>query len=108
MNRRSRVTRAGSLVAAAAVLALVLGACSSGQPTASGEDAAQGETAAITVGAVFTTAAVPLWIAEQEGIFEKHGLEVTITQSPNFAAYSPRRALGCTTPWCPSPTGGRS
>jgi NitT/TauT family transport system substrate-binding protein len=88
MNNQSLTIRAGSLVAASAALVLALSACSSGQPTPASADSAE-ETTAITVGAVFTTAAVPLWIAEQQGIFEEHGLDVTITQSPNFAASAP-------------------
>jgi len=86
----STLARRGALVAAIATSALLLGACSSGSTTpGTGGDTDEMEIVPVTVGAVFTTAAVPLWIAEEEGIFEEYGLDVTITQAPNFAASAP-------------------
>jgi NitT/TauT family transport system substrate-binding protein len=87
MNR-GKSARRGSLAAGAAVIALMLGACSSGGAD-SGKDGGESGPIPVTVGAVFTTATVPLWVGVEEGIFEKHGLEVTLTQSPNFAASVP-------------------
>ncbi|MFC6355986.1 ABC transporter substrate-binding protein [Luethyella okanaganae] len=92
MNR-SMLSRRGGVVATIASIALVVSACSPGgaEPTPSGGASSDKpmEAVALTVGAVFTTAAVPLWIADEQGIFEKYALDVTITQSPNFAASAP-------------------
>ena len=84
-------TRRTTVVAGLATAALVVTACGSGGGSTSATDEGGESTGpvAVTIGAVFTTAAVPLWIAEDEGIFEEHGLDVTITQSPNFAASVP-------------------
>jgi NitT/TauT family transport system substrate-binding protein len=85
----SSYTRRGAFVATLAAGALLLGACSGESAPAAGSDTEPAEMVPVTIGAVFTTAAVPLWIAEDEGIFEEYGLDVTITQSPNFAASAP-------------------
>lgn len=91
MNTAAGIRRV-ALIIGAASLALSLAACTSDDPAdgagAAGAAAAEGLTP-VTVGAVYTTAAVPLWIADEQGIFEEHGLDVTITQSPNFAASAP-------------------
>ncbi|MBB6389839.1 ABC transporter substrate-binding protein [Microbacterium thalassium] len=78
-----------ALTLGAATLALSLAACTSDDPAGDAASASTDGLTPITVGAVFTTAAVPLWIAEDQGIFEEYGLDVTITQSPNFAASAP-------------------
>lgn len=91
--KHGSLIRRGSLIAGLAAAALVLGACSpGGAPTeqgGGGGDAGSKDPIKVTIGAVFTTATVPIWIAESEGFFEDNGLEVTITQSPNFAASAP-------------------
>lgn len=90
MNAATRIRRAALMVGAAA-LAVSLTACTSDDAGTDGatDPAPAGDLTPITIGAVFTTAAVPLWIAEEQGIFEEYGLDVTITQSPNFAASAP-------------------
>lgn len=47
------------------------------------------ELTEITVGGVVTTSTVPIYIAQSEGIFEKHGLEVTMVPTQNFSAAAP-------------------
>lgn len=89
MKHSTRIRRS-AVISGAAAVALLLGACSSGGTSDGGGEASQpGEMTPITVGAVFTTATVPLWVGVEQGIFEEHGLDVTITQSPNFAASAP-------------------
>ncbi|GAA1469183.1 hypothetical protein GCM10017607_18450 [Microbacterium thalassium] len=88
MNAAARI-RSMALTLGAATLALSLAACTSDDPAGDAASASTDGLTPITVGAVFTTAAVPLWIAEDQGIFEEYGLDVTITQSPNFAASAP-------------------
>ncbi|MFV0373336.1 ABC transporter substrate-binding protein [Microbacterium sp.] len=80
--------RAAGVVAGVAALAVTLGACTS-DGGGTGGGAATGGSTPVTIGAVFTTATVPIWLAEEEGIFDKYGLDVTIQQSPNFAASVP-------------------
>lgn len=53
-----------------------------------------GSLTPITIGAVYTTSTLPLWVAEQQGFFKKNGMEVTIKQSPNFAASAPALLSG--------------
>ncbi|WP_426321788.1 ABC transporter substrate-binding protein [Microbacterium sp. E-13] len=91
MNTAAGIRRA-ALIIGAASLAMSLAACTSDDPVVGAAAADAGATedlTPVTVGAVYTTAAVPLWIADEQGIFEEHGLDVTITQSPNFAASAP-------------------
>lgn len=89
-----RVVSRLSLSVAAATLALTAAGCAGGSPSP-GSTGAEGDgPIKVTVGAVFTTAAVPLWIAEDQGIFAKHGLEVEITQAPNFASSAPALLSG--------------
>lgn len=88
--------RRAALVAGAAALALTLGACTSDDPTGGGSGGGEGsgDLTPVTIGTVFTTAAVPIWVAEEEGIFEKYGLDATIQQAPNFAASAPSLLSG--------------
>lgn len=83
MKLNKTFRRLGAIVGVTAIAA-TLAACSS-----AGSESTPKEMTPVTVGAVFTTAAVPLWIAEEKGFFAKNGLEVTIKQSPNFAASVP-------------------
>lgn len=84
------IFRRGAVLAGVAALALAASACAGDTGGGGGtSDGDSGELTSVTIGAVFTTATVPIWIAESEGIFEKHGLDVTIQQSPNFAASAP-------------------
>lgn len=76
--------------AGTAILATALAGCAGGGAQQADADG----TAKVAVGAVFTTATVPLWIAEQEGFFEDHDLDVTISQNPNFAASAPALLSG--------------
>lgn len=48
-----------------------------------------GELTEVSVGGVVTTSTVPIYIAQAEGIFEKHGLEVTMVPTQNFSAAAP-------------------
>jgi NitT/TauT family transport system substrate-binding protein len=79
MNRRP------ALVAAfVAVLSLGLAACSSPEPTAPEAETTESsspeaaEPTAITIGALSISETAPLWAAVKAGIFEEHGLDVTV------------------------------
>lgn len=83
-----------------AAAGLVLTGCSSGSPSGSdassapAEQAAAGELTPVSVGLlpIATSAAVPLGI--EEGIFEKHGLDVTIQSGQGGAALLPAVSSG--------------
>lgn len=84
-------------VGAAALLALT--ACGSGSPTdggttsapAAGSEsaAANGELTPIEVGVIPIVDVAPIYLGVQEGIFEEHGLDVTLTLAQGGAAIVP-------------------
>lgn len=102
MNRPRRTTRStlavlGMLTAAG----LALTGCSGGSPSGAGSSPAtngasadSGDLTPVTVGLlpIATSAAVPLGI--EEGIFEKHGLDVTIQSGQGGAALLPAVSSG--------------
>ena len=63
--------------AAAGLVAVALAAAAGCGPAA-GTSAAGPEKTQITVAALPIVANTPLYVAEQEGLFRKHGLDVTI------------------------------
>lgn len=65
----------------AAVLAFTLGAfglagCSAGGESGSGSDGTQPQK--VTIGTMPTEDILPLWIAEQEGLFQEAGVEAEV------------------------------
>lgn len=56
---------------------------------ANAESTDAGGLTEVSVGGVVTTSTVPIYIAQSEGIFEKHGLEVTMVPTQNFSAAAP-------------------
>ncbi|XKH52491.1 ABC transporter substrate-binding protein [Citricoccus nitrophenolicus] len=92
MMRKLRV----AAVSAAALLALT--ACGSGSPTEGGtttapaegsEPAAAGELTPIEVGVIPIVDVAPIYLGVEEGIFEEHGLDVTLTLAQGGAAIVP-------------------
>ncbi|MGW9550994.1 ABC transporter substrate-binding protein [Citricoccus zhacaiensis] len=89
-----------SLLSALAVAGLALTACSSGSPSgtgeapASGSEAAAGELTQVTVGLVPLAASIAVEYGIQEGIFEKHGLDVEIALANAGAAMLPAVSNG--------------
>ena len=84
-------SRVIAALAGAAALMLTMAACTSDSaPSGSSSGGDSGaDLTKVTVGAVMNSAAVPLWVAQEQGIFEKHGLDVELVDSPNFAASTP-------------------
>lgn len=73
--------RGAALVAIAAAVALLASGCSS-----AGEPAGGGSTAIdqVKVASIDVEGTIPLLIGEEQGIFKKHGIQVTSTMSPAF------------------------
>ena len=91
MKSRTRPTpaRSGRLLAIAAVVALAVSACSSGgggtaakSPDSSGT--IEKPDLSVTYG-TNSASTLPLWIAADEGIFSKNGLNVKITQATSVS-----------------------
>ncbi|HRO29851.1 MULTISPECIES: ABC transporter substrate-binding protein [Micrococcaceae] len=86
-------------VGAAALLALT--ACGSGSPSGGGattgaategsgsESAAAGDLKQVEVGVIPIVDVAPIYLGVEEGIFEKHGLDVTLTLAQGGAAIVP-------------------
>ncbi|WP_369373012.1 ABC transporter substrate-binding protein [Promicromonospora sp. Populi] len=76
---------------AATAAVLLLAACgSSDGGAASGPDAtADGELTAVTVGVIPIVDVAPIYLGVQEGIFEEHGLDVTLELAQGGAAIVP-------------------
>ncbi|MCY1157947.1 MAG: nitrate transporter substrate-binding protein [Citricoccus sp.] len=85
-------------VGAAALLALT--ACGSGSPSgggtttgaateATGSESAAGELKQVEVGVIPIVDVAPIYLGVEEGIFEKHGLDVTLTLAQGGAAIVP-------------------
>lgn len=100
-TRRTTLAAVGALAAAG----LLLTGCSSGSPSGADSSATAGDAAAgatadageltpVTVGLlpIATSSAVPLGI--EEGIFEEHGLDVTIQSGQGGAALLPAVSAG--------------
>lgn len=86
--------RAG-LTAAAAASLLALTACGSGDPSSEGDEtdgatgAESGELTSIEVGVIPIVDVAPIYLGVEEGIFEEHGLDLTLTQAQGGAAIVP-------------------
>ncbi|WP_165367326.1 ABC transporter substrate-binding protein [Phytoactinopolyspora endophytica] len=80
--------RRTAVTAGVAAAALTLAACS---PTEGDENegSSPGELTPVTMGVVVTTSTVPIYVAQSEGIFADHGLEVELEAVQNFAAAAP-------------------
>ncbi|WP_313816663.1 ABC transporter substrate-binding protein [Citricoccus sp.] len=96
MNRRYL-----TLLSALAAAGLALTACSSGSPSGTdeapasgGSDAAAGDLTQVTVGLVPLAASIAVEYGIQEGIFEKHGLDVEIALANAGAAMLPAVSNG--------------
>ncbi|GAA3777150.1 ABC transporter substrate-binding protein [Microbacterium kribbense] len=81
-----------TILAVVVVALLTLTGCSSqgGQAPGSGTsaDSSSGVTK-VSIGGVVTTSTVPISLGQSEGIFKKHGLDVTMEPTQNFAAAVP-------------------
>lgn len=83
----SRTRQAIALVAVAASAALALSACSSGGGTPSPSDSGGAvESFPLAVGTLPFASLAPFHIAEQEGLFEEAGLDVTTLEATSGAA----------------------
>lgn len=83
------------LATAAAAAALVLAAC--GSPSTvdpEGAASADGELTPVTVGVIPIVDVAPIYLGVQEGIFEKHGLDVTLELAAGGAAIVPSVVAG--------------
>lgn len=77
-----RITRTSllSLALIVAISAIALSGCAKNEPESAAPDPiASAEPMAIKIGTLPTEDALPLWVAEENGLFEKAGLEVEIT-----------------------------
>lgn len=91
------VYRGRTLFVIAAAAALSLTACGqgsvSGDQTAEPEETTQatagGDLTAVEVGVIPIVDVAPIYLGEKEGIFEKHGLDLTLTQAQGGAAIVP-------------------
>lgn len=72
-----------SVVAAVAVVGLA--GCASGEAASDDENG----LTEVSIGGVVSTSTVPIYIAQSEGIFEEHGLDVTMEPTQNFSAAAP-------------------
>lgn len=77
--------------AAAIAAALILAGCSAQGTTPAGSDdgGTTGDLTKISIGGVVTTSTVPIFLGQHEGIFAKHGLDVSMEPTQNFAAAAP-------------------
>jgi NitT/TauT family transport system substrate-binding protein len=75
-------------VTAGIAAGLALAACSS-SGGGENEQSSPGELTPVTMGVVVTTSTVPIYVAQSEGIFEDHGLDVELEAVQNFAAAAP-------------------
>lgn len=92
-NGGTVVKKKWSVFAGIAAAALVMTGCASGSdapaPAPSDNGETSSEVAAVTIGVVPVVDFSPVYIAQREGIFEKHGLDVTIEVVQNFTAAVP-------------------
>lgn len=90
--------RFSALAAAVAATALALAGCSSGslsgETTAPTSDAGSGELTPVTVGLLQIAPHAAVQLAIDEGIFEKHGLDVTVQLGQGGAALLPAVSSG--------------
>lgn len=93
----------------AVAAALVLSGCSGSSDApandAGGSAGASDELIPIKIAGVLTTSTLPVWVGQEAGIFEKHGLDVELEPVQNFAAAAPSLlngqlhfAMGATSP----------
>lgn len=78
-----RMTRRVTGAMAVALVIAVCGACSSGGSSSTGTSSGNGSAnttsaAPLKVAVLTISADVPIWLAQQEGIFKKHGLNVQL------------------------------
>ncbi|MFE5291376.1 ABC transporter substrate-binding protein [Isoptericola sp. NPDC056618] len=96
-TRRTPRRRRPILIATLAAAAVSLAACSSGGTgTAEGgeDDGSSGGTTAVTVGVIPIVDVAPIYLGVQEGIFDKHGLDVTLESAQGGAAIVPAVVSG--------------
>src|SRR5690554_5797254 len=65
-------------------LVAALTACGNGEPEADGSGSS-GTATTIRVGVIPATAALPVYVGLEEGIFEKHGLNLELTEAKSGA-----------------------
>ncbi len=86
MTSRTRIASLGAIAAAS----LLVTACSSGSPSGeTSEGAANGDLTPITVGLLTIAPAAAVQYGIDEGIFEEHGLDVTVQIAQGGAAMLP-------------------
>lgn len=80
---------------------LALSACGSGSPSgdadgepADGAEAGNGELTEVELGLIPIVDVAPIYLGQQEGIFEEHGLELTLTLAQGGAAIIPAVSSG--------------
>ena len=83
---RGNTSRRSALVANAVALALIAAACGDSPPdTASDTNATDPGPTEVRVAYVPATTTLPLHVAEAQGYFAQHGLDVTLTEAANIS-----------------------
>lgn len=88
----SSTRRVTGFAALAATGALLLTACGEGSPSGDDADApadAPGELTPVEVGVIPIGDVASIYVGQREGIFEEHGLDLTLTQAQGGAAIVP-------------------
>ncbi|NEE01325.1 ABC transporter substrate-binding protein [Phytoactinopolyspora halotolerans] len=81
--------RREAITAGITVAALSMAACSAAEGGGDDGEASPDGLTPVTMGVVVTTSTVPIYVAQSEGIFADHGLEVELESVQNFAAAAP-------------------
>ena len=92
--RKSRLSALAALTVAGLMLAGCSGGSLSGESAAPSDDAASGELIPVTVGLLQIAPHAAMQLAIDEGIFEEHGLDVTIQLGQGGAALLPAVSSG--------------
>lgn len=92
--RKPRLTALAALAAASLMLAGCSSGNLSGESTAPSDDAGSGELIPVTVGLLQIAPHAAMQLAIDEGIFEEHGLDVTIQLGQGGAALLPAVSSG--------------
>lgn len=90
--RHTRITRhlaPKTALAATASMALILTACGNGGNGEGAVPREDGELVPIEVGVLPIVDNAPIYLGDEEGIFEEHGLDLTLTQAQGGAALLP-------------------
>ncbi|WP_105567606.1 ABC transporter substrate-binding protein [Microbacterium halophytorum] len=93
MFSRTRITA----IAAVAATGLLLASCSQGSPSGGGGEGGSGETeglTSVTVGVLKIAPSAAVQYGIDEGIFEEHGLDVTLAEAQGGAAMLPSVSTG--------------